>query len=219
MSTPTTCVIADDHEFFRIGLVKVLETMDVKVVGEASDGHELIALADQYHPDLAIIDIKMPRMNGIEAAQKISATQPDCAIIALTMYTEEPMILKMLEAGAKCYLEKDITKPELEMAITAVVNKKQFYFPQSSTARLFELMQKGQVKPFPDKGISFTSQEYEIIQLICKGLSNREIADRMNLSKRTIESHRVRIMGKMDVSNTASLVAFAYTNNIFKLMD
>ncbi len=214
-SKPISVVIADDHLFFREGLVNVIKLKNrLNIVGVAGNGKELIALVEEKKPTLAIVDIGMPVMNGIEATKAIVAMQHKTAVIALTMHTEEAVVYRMLEAGAKGYLEKNISKEELFIAIESVVDHDQFYFPESSTISMFRLMKKLSFKPYPKPAILFSEREIEVISLVCQDFSSKEIASSLSLSNRTIESHRVNIMQKMNVKSVAGMVAYAYTHGL-----
>jgi len=208
-------IIADDHAFFRSGLTQVLNKAgNYNLLAEAADGLELLELTIAHQPDLVIVDIQMPKLNGIQAVQKIKALNLPVAVIGLSMHTEEKIVLDMMQAGAMGYLDKNIDKEELYIAIESVVVWKQVYFPEKSSRRLFRLLEQGTYKPYPKQKIIFTTRELEVIQLTCKDLTNKEIADELILSKRTIETHRVRIMEKMKVKSVAGLVAYAFTNGI-----
>ncbi len=211
-------VIADDHSFFREGLVKVLHmTGMVQVVGEASNGQELVDLAQQLDPDLLIVDIGMPILNGIDAVRKIREQGLRARVIALSMHSEDAIMIKMLEAGAMGYLDKNTSKEELFEAIDSVVSHSRVYFPASTNAHMLDLLSTSTYKPFPDEALVFTDRELEVIQLVCLEFSNKEIANQLQLSQRTIETHRVRIMERMNVKSVAGLVAYAYSNGLMKM--
>jgi len=210
-------VIADDHSFFREGLVKVLNmTGMVQVLGEASNGQELVNLAQQLDPDLLIVDIGMPVLNGIDAVKKIREQGLRARVIALSMHSEDAIIIKMLEAGAMGYLDKNTSKEELFEAIDSVVAHNRVYFPASINAHMLDLLSTSTYKPFPDEALVFTDRELEVIHLVCLEFSNKEIANQLQLSQRTIETHRVRIMERMNVKSVAGLVAYAYSNGLIK---
>lgn len=210
-------IIADDHSFFRSGLQQVLAyTGAYNLVGEAADGEELITLVKDLEPDLVIADIGMPKLNGIEATKIIYSSNLKTKVIGLSMHTEESIILEMMVAGAMGFMEKNIVKEDLYEAIESVVIDNQFYFPSSTSERLIEMIQECGYRPFPVQKALFTERELEVIHLTCKEFSNKEIADKLELSKRTIETHRVRIMEKMRVKTVAGLVAYAFTNGIVK---
>lgn len=210
-------VMADDHELFRDGFKLTLSrTSDIKLVAEARDGKELLEMVQLHQPDVVITDIKMPRMDGIEAARKISAQWPHIGIIGLSMFDEEELIIEMLEAGAKGYLVKNADKAEVIEAIKTVYQQEPYYCKQTSN-RLAQMIAKSRHNPFSRKKIaSFTDKELEIIHLICEEFTNKEIADKLYLSIRTVEGHRLKILEKMDVKNSIGLVVYAIQHDIFE---
>lgn len=210
-------VMADDHELFRDGFKLTLSrTSDIKLVAEASDGKELLEMVQLHQPDVVITDIKMPRMDGIEAARKISAQWPHIGIIGLSMFDEEELIIEMLEAGAKGYLVKNADKADLIEAIKTVYQQEPYYCKQTSN-RLAQMIAKSRHNPYGRKKIaSFTEKELEIIHLICEEFTNKEIADKLYLSIRTVEGHRLKILEKMDVKNSIGLVVYAIQHDIFE---
>lgn len=208
-------VIADDHIFFREGLVKVLNmTGMVQVLGEASNGQELVDLTQQLDPDLLIVDIGMPILNGIDAVKQIKHLKLRARVIALSMHSEDVIIIKMLESGAMGYLDKNTTKEELFEAIDSVVVHNRVYFPASTNIHMLDLLTKSSYKPYPNEKLVFTDREIEVVNLVCLEFSNKEIAHQLQLSQRTIETHRVRIMERMNVKSVAGLVAYAYSNGL-----
>ena len=210
-----TIIVADDHPFFRDGLIKVLELdRRFSVVDEAKDGEELIQKVKYFKPDISIVDITMPRKNGIEATREIKELGLASEVIALSMHTDEKLILQMLQAGAMGYLEKNISKEELYKAIDSVVEDRRVYFPESTSRRMFQLIQHSFLKPYGVSNIVFTEKELEIIQWVCKDLSNKEIGEKLNMSSRTVEGNRDRIMKRINVRSVAGLVAFAYSNGL-----
>jgi DNA-binding NarL/FixJ family response regulator len=208
------CVIADDHELFRIGLRQVLETLEVEIVGEATNGKELVDLVQQFKPDLAIVDILMPVLNGIEAAREIKKILPDTAIIGLSMHTDKNIILEMTKAGASGFLDKEINRTMLEKAISTVVLQKENFFPSFVGPDLQDKLSIINTKRATEVKRMFTEKELEIIRLICAEFTTKEIADKLKLSKRTVETHRERIMDKMQVKNLAGLVVFAHQHEM-----
>lgn len=210
-----TIVIADDHSFFREGLAKVLSmTGMVQIIGEASNGQELVELAERLDPDLLIVDIGMPILNGIDAVKQIRELGIRARVIALSMHSEDAIMIRMLEAGAMGYLDKNTTKEELFAAIDSVVVHNRVYFPASTNLHMLDLLSTSTYKPYPENSLTFTDRELEVIQLVCREFSNKEIADQLHLSQRTIESHRVRIMERMNVKSVAGLVAYAYSKGL-----
>jgi len=210
-----TIIVADDHPFFREGLIKVLEfEKRFTVLEEAKNGEELISKVKHLKPDLAIVDVTMPIKNGIEATREIKDMGLATEVIALSMHNDEKLILQMLQAGAMGFLEKNISKEELYRAIETVVEDRRIYFPESTSRRMFQLIQQSTLKPFGISSIEFTENEMEIIQWVCKDLSNKEIGEKLNISSRTVEGNRDRIMKKMNVRSVAGLVAYAYSNGL-----
>ncbi len=212
---PITIIIADDHPFYREGLLNVLHSNSkYRVVAEASNGKELIDLALEHEPDILIVDIGMPIMNGIVAIKKITALGLISRSIALSMHSEDTVMLQMLNAGCMGYLDKNTSKEELFEAIDSVVIHDRVYFPASTNSHMMELLSNSDYRPYPEAVIDFTDREKEVIGLVCRDFNSKEIADKLNLGHRTIESHRARIMERMNVKSVAGLVAYAYSNKI-----
>jgi DNA-binding NarL/FixJ family response regulator len=210
-----TVVIADDHTFFREGLSKVLQAnKKIKVLAQASNGLELIEFAKQYTPDVLIVDIAMPHLDGIKAVKEITRLSIRSKVIALSMHTEDSIILQMLDAGAMGFLDKNTSKEEMYEAIDSVLIHNSVYFPESTNAYMMELLMSSNFKPYPQKGVVFTPREQEVIQMICKDFTTKEIGVKLDLSPRTIDTHRLRIMEKMNVKSVAGLVAYAYSKRI-----
>jgi DNA-binding NarL/FixJ family response regulator len=211
-------LVADDHEMLREGFHTMLKKYpEIELIGEARNGEELVDLTGKLHPDVIITDIKMPRLDGIDATRMITKKFPACRIIAFTMFDEEVLIVDMLEAGARGYLVKTAAKEEIIEAIHTVMENKTYYC-RETTSRLANLIAKSQFDL--KKGISrsiFTERETVIIRMICEGLSNKEIASGLQLSMRTVEGHRERILEKMDVKNTAGIVVFAIRAGIYSI--
>ncbi len=210
-----TVVIADDHTFFREGLSKVLQAnKKIKVLAQASNGLELIEFAKQYTPDVLIVDIAMPLLDGIKAVKEITRLGIRSKVIALSMHTEDSIILQMLDSGAMGFLDKNTSKEEMYEAIDSVLIHNSVYFPESTNAYMMELLMSSNFKPYPQNGVVFTPRELEVIQMICKDFTTKEIGAKLDLSPRTIDTHRVRIMDKMSVKSVAGLVAYAYSHGI-----
>ncbi len=212
---PITIIIADDHPFYREGLLNVLHSNKrFKVIAEASNGQELINLAMEHEPDILIVDIGMPIINGIDAIKKITSIGLITRSIALSMHSEDTVMLQMLNAGCMGYLDKNTSKEELFEAIDSVVIHDRVYFPASTNSHMMELLSTSDYKPYPEPILDFTDRETEVINLVCRDFNSKEIADKLNLGHRTIESHRARIMERMNVKSVAGLVAYAYSNKI-----
>jgi DNA-binding NarL/FixJ family response regulator len=213
-------LIADDHEIFRDGLVLMLSKQPHLILeGQAEDGQELVNMVKEKQPDIVLTDIKMPRMDGIEATRYIRMYYPQVNIIALSMYDEENLIVDMLEAGARGYLLKNADKKEILEAIESVYQNKEFYC-QHTSARLASMIVKSKFNSSRKADIiEFTDREKDIIKLICLQFTAQEIADKLYLSKRTVEGYRTRILEKMNVKNTAGVVIYALKNGIIKESD
>jgi DNA-binding NarL/FixJ family response regulator len=217
MKNSIRLIIADDHEIFRDGLALMLSKQEaVTLVGQASDGHELLQLVDEKKPDMVLTDIKMPRLDGISGAKILLQRYPQLKIIALSMFEEEALIVEMLEAGAKGYLLKNADKKEILEAIMTV-NEGNIFYCKHTTAHLASLIVKSKFDSRL-KGHSnlFTDREKDIIRLICRQHTAQEIGDLLFLSKRTVEGYRTRILEKMDVKNTAGVVIYALKHNIIR---
>ncbi|MES2645442.1 MAG: response regulator transcription factor [Bacteroidota bacterium] len=210
-------VMADDHQIFRDGFKLILNNIDhITLVAAASDGQELLELVEKHQPNVVITDIKMPIMDGIEATRKIQSNWPDIGIIGLSMFDEEDLIIEMLEAGALGYLVKNADKNEVIEAIEAV-SCNEFYYCKETSNRLAVMISKNKSRHYVRKKVvEFTEKEIEIIQLICKEYTTKEIGDKLFLSTRTIDGHRLKILEKMEVKNTVGMVVYALQHQIYK---
>jgi DNA-binding NarL/FixJ family response regulator len=214
MSSKIKLVIADDHAIFRDGLKLLLKKQDIlELVGEAENGQELIAVTDKFKPDLIITDIKMPVMDGIEACRILKQQYPFLGIIALSMFNDDELIVDMLEAGAKGYLLKNTNKEELLQAAVTVFRGGSYYSKETSQ-RLTELINNSSYHPARKKP-ELSPREKEIIILICKEYSNKQIAEALGLNPRTVETHRQNIQEKIGSKNTAGIVLFAVKSQLF----
>jgi DNA-binding NarL/FixJ family response regulator len=215
---PIRILLADDHEIFRDGFrVMMKKQTDFELIGEASNGQELLHAITQLQPDVVVTDIKMPIMDGIEATKQIYKNFPQVGVIALSMFDEENLIVDMIEAGAKGYLLKNAQKEEIFDAIKTVYQNRT-YFCNHTSPKLAKLLGKARFNPTTQTvKASFNERESEIIKMICQEMSNKEMAEQLNLSSRTIESHREKILFKMGVKNTAGIVIYAIRHHIFKI--
>lgn len=209
-------VIADDHEIFRDGFKLMLsKTPSIQFAGEAENGRELVKLVETSNPDVVITDIKMPIVDGIEATRMILEKFPHVAIIGLSMFDEEDLILEMLDAGALGYLIKNVDKDEVAEAILTVYNGDHYYC-RTTSHKLAHMIARSKTFSMGKKEkIEFSEKEIEIIQLICKELTNKEIADQVCLSVRTVEGYRQKIQERMQVKNTVGLVVYAIKHGLF----
>jgi DNA-binding NarL/FixJ family response regulator len=206
-------ILVDDHNLFREGLKSLLkDDPRISIVGEASNGREAVKLCTEEKPDLVIIDIAMPELNGIEATRQIIAKTPATKVIALSMHSSRRFILDMLKAGASGYLLKDCAMEELDMAITAVRDNKMFLSP-SIAGTVVKGMVNGE-EIHADEVNKLTPRENEVLQLLTEGKSSRETADRLAVSVKTIQTHRRNIMDKLGLHHITDLTKYAIQQGI-----
>lgn len=215
---PIRIVLADDHEIFRDGFrVMLKKQTSVELVGEAADGEELIKQVEELQPDVVITDIKMPKLDGINATKILTKKYPDIGVISLSMFDEENLIIEMLEAGAKGYLLKNAHKNEIIAAVESVFNH-QTYYCNHTSRKLTKMIAESSFNP--NRRTSkpeFSEREISVMRFICQELSNREIALQLKLSVRTIEGYRERIQEKISARNTAGIVVYAIKNRIYQV--
>jgi DNA-binding NarL/FixJ family response regulator len=220
MSRPVKVAIAEDHEIFREGFRLLLAQLpQVEFVAEAENGVQFIEQIKQHPPDVAFLDIRMPVMDGIKTCAEIKKILPEVKVIALSMFNDEHLLIDMLEAGASGYLLKNTTRGEILAAIKAV-QEGESYYCSSSSQKLKKLL--AEKKFSTDKSfhtIKLTQREKEVAKLICQELTNKEIADRLSLSTRTVESHRLSLFEKTGTKNMAGLVIYAIKHGIFSVED
>jgi DNA-binding NarL/FixJ family response regulator len=203
-------VLADDHRLLREGLRALLEESadDVKVVGQADDGRSALALVKQVSPDVVVMDIGMPGLNGVEATRQVLAEAPRVKVIALSTYSDRRYVLAMLEAGASGYVVKSSVSGELLRAIRAVSRHQKYLSPEVADAVVASYV--GRV--FPNEGSCFSvlgRREREVVQLLAEGSTSKEIAHLLHISVRTVEAHRRNIMQKLDIHSVAELTKYA----------
>jgi DNA-binding NarL/FixJ family response regulator len=208
-------VLADDHTLVRQGLSKILEEQpEWSVVAQASDGREAVKQTLQLKPDVAIFDIGMPLLNGIEATRQLTRRLADLHILILSMHAEEAYITQALQAGAQGYLLKDSADTELIKAVTAVSAGKSFFSPAVARVMLDDYVRHLAGKGIVDRYEALSEREREIFQLIAEGHSNKEIAELLSVSPATVETHRAHILQKLNVHNTAELVLYAVRRGV-----
>jgi DNA-binding NarL/FixJ family response regulator len=206
--------LVDDHSLFREGLKLLLSSLDyIDTIYEAENGQEFIDGLAKNHVDIVMLDIEMPVMNGILAAQKAKEIAPGIKIIALSMYSDENYYLSMIEAGACGFLLKNSNFQEVEKAIIDVCNDKSYI----SIEILNNILKQPQKTSLSNFNEELTEREDEILLLICKGFTNNEIAERLGLSKRTVDKHRENLLQKTQSKNTANLVIYAIKNGLMKI--
>jgi DNA-binding NarL/FixJ family response regulator len=206
-------IVVDDHEIFRNGLKMVLGKLNyIDLIGEAENGRDFLEMLEKGEkPDIVLMDIEMPVMNGLEATEMAIKMQPKLKIIALTMFNDDEYIQSMMDAGVKGFLMKNINKETLDRAILTVYNGGKYY-----SEELFDFFSKqvSKDKKPEDNKISLTRREKEILQLLCEGLSNKEIADELYISERTVLGHKSNLLLKTNCKNSLSLMAYAIKNKM-----
>jgi len=209
--------IADDHAIFRDGLRTLLSNISgLEVLEEAANGLEMLKKLETCQPDIILTDISMPEMDGIEATEKALQRFPDLKIIALTSYTDHIYYYKMIKAGVQGFVLKKAGKEELEEAIHLVMEGKNF-FPQDILRNLvFSLSHKDSIA-LQEKQVSLSKREIEVLELLCQGYTNKEIAEKLHLSHKTVDNHRTNLLSKTGTRNTAHLVMFAIKNHFIEI--
>lgn len=208
-------VIVDDHTLFRNGLRILVNTMDdYQVVGEASNGKQFLDLLENDIPDLVLLDINMPVMDGIEAATIAQKLYPELKIITLSMYGEEDYYYKMVNAGVKGFVLKNSDIKEVKTALDVVYDGGSFFSSELLQNLVNSLKSSSKSK---ESHAELSEREMEILILICQGLSNQEIGDKLFISKRTVDKHRANILEKSESKNTAQLVVYAIKNKLVEL--
>ena len=212
---PIRILLADDHTVMRNGLRLLLERQpNLTVVGEASDGRETVRAAESVSPDVVVMDIAMPNLNGIEAARQITAARPETAIVILSMHSDESYVIRALKAGARAYLLKDSAEGDLIAAIHAISEGKSFFSPAISRILVEDYMRKLEQQHVEDTYELLTAREREILQLLAEGKTNKEVASMLNLSVYTVETHRTHILQKLDLHNVPELILYAVRKGI-----
>jgi DNA-binding NarL/FixJ family response regulator len=209
---PIRVLLADDQRVVREGLAMLLGLLaGIEVVGTAADGEEAVRLAVARAPDVILMDLRMPRVDGVEATRRIADVRPQARVIALTTYADEPTVLSALRAGARGYLTKDAGADEIEAAITAVARGEAALDPAVQAHVLAGLAEGADAPALPD---GLTPREAEVLTLIAEGLSNPQIAERLVVSQATVKSHVNRVFAKAGVRDRAQAVAYAYRNGL-----
>jgi two-component system response regulator NreC len=213
----TRILLADDHGIVRQGLRAVLSRdPSFEVVGESSDGREAVRLADTLQPDVVIMDISMPQLNGIEAAKQILKSGARVSVIMLSMHSDETYIIRALSAGVKGYLLKESAEVDLVRAVQTVAQGKPFFSPAVTSALLEDYMRSMQQRNLRDSYELLTEREKEVLQLLAEGKSNKEAAAVLDLSMSTVETHRTNLMQKLGLHNTAEIVLYAVRKKIIQ---
>ena len=215
--TRVRILIADDHTLFRQGLRRVLqEQPGWEVVAEASDGAEAVRQAIAHEPQVAILDISMPRLNGVDATRQIVRRLPDIRVLIVSMHSDEVFVSQALQAGAHGFLLKDAADTDLVRAVTDLVNGKSFFSPAVSKVVLDDYVRQLAARGVTDRFDTLSEREREVFQLIAEGHSNKDIAAVLNVSPGTVETHRARIMDKLDLHSVAEIVLYAVRKGVVR---
>ncbi len=208
-------LLADDHAVMRRGLRLILEEQpEFEVVGEASNGREAVALAEALRPDVAVLDITMPNLNGVEAAKQISTRGLATSIVILSMHSDESFVLRALKSGARAYVLKDARESDLISAIQLVYEGKSFFSPAVSRTLAENYVRQLQDRDIEDSYELLTLREREILQLIAEGKSNKDIANMLHLSLYTVETHRSNILEKLNLHTVPELILYAVRKGV-----
>jgi DNA-binding NarL/FixJ family response regulator len=214
---PIRILIADDHVIIRSGLRLLLEQQpDFKVVAEANDGREALQMVSKFHPEVAILDIGMPQLNGIEATRQIVAQEPATQVVILSMHADEGYVLRALKAGAKAYIVKNSAEADLIRAVRSVAEGKSFFSPAISKMLLEDYVRQVREKEVEDSYDLLTPREREVLQLVAEGRSNKDVANLLNLSLHTVETHRGNILEKLGLHGIPELILYAVRKGIIQ---
>ena len=222
MTKPVRIIIVDDHALVRAGFASLLKNLSgIQIVAEAGEGYEALRLIEEKKPDIVLLDISMPGLNGIEVAYRISREFPEVRTIMLSMYMNEEYVLQAIHVGAAGYIMKDSTSGELEIAIKTVAGGKRYLSPTVSLKviedYLKQPLRRGSVATKTGVYERLTSRQREVVQLIAEGYTTREIAKKLNVSVKTIDTHRTQIMDRLNIHDIASLVRYAIRMGIVNL--
>jgi DNA-binding NarL/FixJ family response regulator len=210
-----TILLGDDHLIVRQGLRKILEEReDWEVVAEAGDGREAVSQALALQPNVAVIDISMPLLNGIEVTRQITRRAPEVRVLILSMHADEAYITRAFQAGASGYLLKDSADVDLIQGIAAVAAGKSYFSPTVARVMLDDYVKQLSGRGLADRYETLSEREREVLQLVAEGHSNKEIADLLSVSPSTVETHRAHVLQKLDLHNTAELVLFAVRRGV-----
>ncbi|MFJ7145707.1 MAG: response regulator [Pseudomonas protegens] len=218
-----TCnlLLVDDHSLIRAGVrALVMDIPGYAVIGEADDGAHLLEMVEKLHPDIVLLDLSMKRIGGLDALRRLKAMRPQSKVLILSMHTDPALIMQALESGAHGYLLKDTTATELEHALEALRNNERYLSPAIAHTVINQALTRAQKhQPQPVENHNLTARQLEILRLIVRGKSTREIALGLGLSIKTVETHRSQIMKRLQIFDVAGLVLFAVRERIISLDD
>lgn len=210
-------LLAEDHHLVRQGLRALLEREDnFRVVGEAADGLEVVELAESLDPDVVIMDLMLPGLQGMEAARRTLAERPQTKIMFLSMHADESYVVRALRLGAAAYVLKDASSSDLVHAVHEVIAGRRYLSPPLSDKAIevyTQLVETGELDPL----VTLTGREREVLQLVAEGLTNQEIAERLTISPRTVETHRANLMNKLGLANSTEVLRFALKHGLVDL--
>jgi len=213
-------LIADDHEVVRQGILSLVKMLNqFEVCGEATDGRDAVQKAKELRPDIVIIDIGMPQLNGLDATRQIMRERPSTKVLVLTMHDSEQVVREVLEAGARGYLLKSDAGRDLVSALEALQLNKTFFTTKISEMVLASFLNSRTTEPTPSNALGLTSREREVIQLVAEGKSTKEVAVTLGLSVKTADTHRSNLMRKLGVHSVSELVLYAIRNNIIHVVE
>ena len=208
-------LLADDHTIVRKGLRMLLESHEgFRVVAEAADGREAVAMTQQHQPDVVVMDLAMPVLNGIEAARQICSGETQAAIVFLSMHSDEGYVLKALKSGAKGYLLKDSAEHDLVNAVQTVSEGKAFFSPAISKMLVEDYVRQMHQQKTEDSYDLLTTREREVLQLLAEGRCNKEVATVLDLSPHTVETHRSHVMQKLNLHSAAEMILYAIRKGV-----
>jgi len=208
-------LLADDHTVMRNGLRLLLERQpNLEVIGEASDGRQAVDFAEAHHPEVIVMDIAMPQLNGVEATRQIVNRHPNTAVVILSMHSDESYVIRSLKAGARAYLLKDSAEADLIAAIAAIIAGKSFFSPAVRRLLKEDYMHQLAEMGAEDSYELLTNREREVLQMVAEGNSNKDVAHLLNLSLYTVETHRTHILQKLNLHSVPELILYAVRKGI-----